>query len=135
MNKIKKIIINNKLYIIIISILLLTFNIISNSYFIISLFNNTAPTTYQNKEITINNGVYLIENINQKINMLEINFELPPTILTISYTSKNFENFNHYNKNYQKENIKNNKLYILSNKNEEIKMNFWGYATCILRGF
>ena len=121
MNKIKKIIKNNKLYLIILSIILILFNIISNTYFFISIFNNSKPITYQKEKIYINNETYLIENINQSINIIEINFEYPPDLLTINYTSNSFKNFQHHNKYCQKENIENNKLYILTNSNEEIK--------------
>ena len=54
MNKIKKIIKNNKIYLIILSIILILFNILSNKYFFISLFNNSKPINYQKEEIFIN---------------------------------------------------------------------------------
>lgn len=121
MKKFKLLIKNNKKIILISITLIIIFNIISNIYSIISMFNKTEPTTYELNEIIFENNNYIIENINKKINIIEITFNKNPTNIEISYTSNNFKNYKHYNINYSKNNIKTKNIYIISSTNDTIK--------------
>ena len=73
--------------------------------------------------------IFVLATFEASLFAIEINFEYPPDLLTINYTSKSFKNFNHYNLNYYKENIKNNKLYILTNSS---KIELWFVVNLIL---
>lgn len=121
MNNIKQSIKNNKKIILISIILIIIFNLLSNTNSIISMFNKTKPITYKSKEMIIENDNYIIENINKKTNIIEITFNNNPNNIEISYTSDKFKNYKHYNINYSKNNIKTKSIYIISSTNDTIK--------------
>lgn len=137
MNKIKEIIKKNKKLIIISIISIILVNLFSNTYYIISLFNKTDPILYYPKDMVIKNNIkptlnmdnvsnnnineYIIENINQEINLIEIFFNSIPTDMKVSYTSDDFKNFKHINQSYKKEGNINQKSYIISTTNGKIK--------------
>lgn len=117
LNIIKK----NKKNILITILLTILINLLSNSYYLISLFNKTKPITYNENNIIKEENSYIIENINSKINIIKINFNKIPDNIIVSYTSTNFKNYTHYNQNYKKEKNINNDHYIISGTKENIK--------------
>ena len=121
MINLKKIIKNNKKIILIAIILVIITNLLSNTNYIISLFNKTKTISYKEDNIIIEKNSYIIENINKPINLIEVNFSEIPDKIEISYTSNNFENYNHYNKNFTIEKNKKQTIYIISSTSETIK--------------
>ena len=125
MNNIKNIIKNNKKILIITTIMTIIINLISNYNFIITIFNKTKPITYQQEAILIDEYEYIIKDINKPINLIEIEFETKSNNLKISYTDNNFKYFDHFNKQYNNNNINKDKLYIkcTNNKIKDLKIN------------
>lgn len=121
MINIKNIIKNNKKILLTSIILVIIFNLLSNTNSIISMFNKTKPIIYEHNNIITENNNYIIENINVKINLIQINFNKHPNNIEISYISNNFKNYDHYNKSFTKNNIKNKTIYVISSTNETIK--------------
>lgn len=118
--KIKKFIKNNKKTIFTYILLIILINIFSNYQFILSLFNKTDPITYNNTNIGITSELVEIKDISKPINMIEITFSEVPQSITISYTSDDFENYNHHNQSYTKENIYINKLIVPTSINGNV---------------
>lgn len=111
----------NKHKIIIINIILMIIlNLIVNHNYFISLLNKTSPIVYNLNNIITENNNYYIKNINKEINIIEINFTEIPTNLTINYTDKSFKNYQHFNKSYNNNKIKNKKINIFTSTNSII---------------
>lgn len=101
--------------------LLIIINIFTNINFFISKFNQSPTQTFEMEKILYKDSEYYINNINSKINIIEINFNRIPDNIIISYTSDNFQNFEHFNNNFYKSNIKKEKIYVKAAINENVK--------------
>lgn len=121
MNTIKSFIKKNKKILTIYLIFLITINLLLNYGFILSLFNRTKPTTYNNDQLNLLYNSYEIKNINQKVNLIEIKFKKIPKKILISFTNDDFKNHQHHNPSYTSNDIKKETIYIPTSINGKTK--------------
>lgn len=107
----------NKKIIYIYLLLVIIVNLILNTNYLISVFNKTKPITYKNDTLS---NTYIVENINKSINLIKINFKELPSHISIQYTNNEFINYDHYNKSYYNNHIKDNVMYVKVSSGSDI---------------
>ncbi|MBQ9154271.1 MAG: hypothetical protein IJ130_10710 [Solobacterium sp.] len=101
--------------------LLLGVNLLTNYRFFYRFFYRGPQLSYTGNDCRTDEHFWQIENINEEVNVIELTYTDQPYYLSVSYTSDEFANYEHFNPSWETDKTQKDYMFIYAAMNMPVK--------------